>query len=90
MAMELNELAKELLEQIAEKNNVTIDDAYFGMASIRSHKVKERLGTFVVITEKEYNELCQDHDFVIKLVRAGIKNWDGYENVIKSLKKELE
>lgn len=32
----------------------------------------------VIITEKEYNQLKEDSDFLQNLRAAGVDNWDGY------------
>jgi len=84
--MEMKELAKELLEKIAKNNKVeSTDDVYFGMARIRSSEGNKILGDFVVITEQEYNSLCQDHQFLEALQAAGVDNWEGYEAARESM-----
>ena len=41
----------------------------------------------VTITEKEYNELCEDSQFLCALQAAGVDNWDGYSDAQEILEE---
>ncbi len=34
----------------------------------------------ITITKKEYNELCQDSQFLSLLLAAGVDNWEGFSD----------
>lgn len=37
----------------------------------------------ITITQKEYNQLRKDSDWLYYLERAGVDNWDGYDYALE-------
>lgn len=40
----------------------------------------------ITITEKEYNQLIKDQEFLQILQAAGVDNWDGYDYALEHIR----
>ena len=43
--------------------------------------------TMVTISKKEYEELQRDRDYLFALQEAGVDNWEGYSEAMRSVAK---
>ena len=42
----------------------------------------------ITITKKEYDKLVDDSNFLSALKGAGVDNWEGYDEAVRSLRDE--